>query len=76
MTMLVVGMPVASAGRTMQFYLLFPLTAEQRTLTLVQSTLVLGGLVLLVLIAGIASLVTRQVVVPVRRGRRGRRTVR
>ena len=42
------------------------ITAEQRTLTLVQSTLVVGGLVLLVLIAGIASLVTRQVVVPVR----------
>lgn len=65
-TMLVVGMPVASAGRTMQLYLLFPLTAEQRTLTLVQSTLVVGGVVLLVLIAGIASLVTRQVVVPIR----------
>jgi two-component system sensor histidine kinase MtrB len=65
-TMLVVGMPVASAGRTLQLYLLFPLTAEQRTLNLVQSTLVVGGLVLLVLIAGIASLVTHQVVVPVR----------
>jgi two-component system, OmpR family, sensor histidine kinase MtrB len=65
-TMLVVGLPVASAGRTMQLYLLFPLTAEQRTLTLVQSTLVVGGVVLLVLIAGIASLVTRQVVVPIR----------
>ncbi len=65
-TMLAVGMPVASAGRTMQLYLLFPLTAEQRTLILVQGTLVVGGLVLLVLIAGIASLVTRQVVVPVR----------
>jgi two-component system sensor histidine kinase MtrB len=65
-TMLAVGMPVASAGRTMQLYLLFPLTAEQRTLTLVQSTLVVGGVVLLVLVAGIASLVTRQVVVPIR----------
>ncbi|MGH3989794.1 MAG: MtrAB system histidine kinase MtrB [Pseudonocardiaceae bacterium] len=65
-TMLAVGMPVASAGRTMQLYLLFPLTAEQRTLHLVQSTLVVGGLVLLVLIAGIASLVTHQVVIPVR----------
>ncbi|HEU0086184.1 MAG TPA: MtrAB system histidine kinase MtrB [Pseudonocardiaceae bacterium] len=65
-TMLVVGMPVGSAGRTMQLYLLFPLTAEQRTLNLVQSTLVVGGLVLLVLVAGITSLVTRQVVVPVR----------
>ena len=65
-TMLAVGMPVASAGRTMQLYLLFPLTAEQRTLHLVQSTLVVGGLVLLGLIAGIASLVTHQVVIPVR----------
>jgi two-component system sensor histidine kinase MtrB len=65
-TMLAVGMPVASAGRTLQLYLLFPLTAEQRTLTLVQSTLVVGGVVLLVLVAGIASLVTRQVVVPIR----------
>ncbi|HEY6425236.1 MAG TPA: MtrAB system histidine kinase MtrB [Pseudonocardiaceae bacterium] len=65
-TMLAVGMPVDSAGRSMQLYLLFPLTADQRTLLLVQSTLVAGGLVLLVLVAGIASLVTRQVVVPVR----------
>ncbi|MGH4015798.1 MAG: MtrAB system histidine kinase MtrB, partial [Pseudonocardiaceae bacterium] len=65
-TMLAVGMPVGSAGRSLQLYLLFPLTAEQRTLNLVQSTLVVGGLVLLGLIAGIASLVTRQVVVPVR----------
>jgi two-component system sensor histidine kinase MtrB len=65
-TVLAVGIPVASAGRDLQLYLLFPLTAEQRTLNLVQSTLVVGGLVLLVLIAGIASLVTRQVVAPVR----------
>ncbi|MGH4020174.1 MAG: MtrAB system histidine kinase MtrB [Pseudonocardiaceae bacterium] len=65
-TMLAVGIPVGSAGRDLQLYLLFPLTAEQRTLSLVQSTLVVGGLVLLLLIAGIASLVTRQVVAPVR----------
>ncbi|MGH3753916.1 MAG: MtrAB system histidine kinase MtrB [Pseudonocardiaceae bacterium] len=65
-TMLVVGMPVASAGRTLQLYLLFPLTAEQHTLHLMQSTLMVGGLVLLVLVAGIASLVSRQAVVPVR----------
>ena len=65
-TMLAVGIPVDSAGRSLQLYLLFPLTAEQRTLSLVQSTLLVGGLVLLVLIAGIASLVTRQVVAPVR----------
>ena len=55
-----------TAGRDLEFYLLFPLDAEQRTLSLVQSTLIVGGLVLLLLLAGIASLVTRQVVRPVR----------
>ncbi|GAA2810515.1 MtrAB system histidine kinase MtrB [Crossiella cryophila] len=65
-TLLVVGLPVASAGRALQLYLLFPLTAEQRTVGVVQSTLGIGGLVLLFLLAGITNLVTRQVVRPVR----------
>ena len=64
---LVIGQPVSTAGvRELEFYLLFPLDAEQRTLGLVQSTLIVGGLVLVLLLAGIASLVTRQVVRPVR----------
>jgi two-component system sensor histidine kinase MtrB len=63
---LVIGQPVRTAGRDLEFYMLFPLDAEQRTLGLVQSTLIVGGLVLLLLLAGIASLVTRQVVRPVR----------
>jgi two-component system, OmpR family, sensor histidine kinase MtrB len=63
---LLVGQPVRAANGTLEFYLLFPLTAEQRTLGLVQSTLIVGGLILLLLLAGIASLVTRQVVRPVR----------
>jgi len=63
---LVIGQPVQTAGRDLEFYLLFPLEAEQRTLGLVQSTLIVGGLVLVLLLAGIASLVTRQVVRPVR----------
>ncbi|HXV92442.1 MAG TPA: MtrAB system histidine kinase MtrB, partial [Pseudonocardia sp.] len=63
---LVIGQPVRTAGRDLEFYLLFPLTAEQRTLGLVQSTLIVGGLVLILLLAAIASLVTRQVVRPVR----------
>jgi two-component system sensor histidine kinase MtrB len=63
---LIIGQPVRTAGRPLEFYLLFPLDAEQRTLSLVQSTLIVGGLVLLLLLAGIASLVTRQVVRPVR----------
>jgi two-component system sensor histidine kinase MtrB len=63
---LLVGQPVRTANGDLEFYLLFPLTAEERTLDLVQSTLIVGGLILLLLLAAIASLVTRQVVRPVR----------
>ncbi|GGM79941.1 two-component sensor histidine kinase [Longimycelium tulufanense] len=63
---LAVGLHVRSATRSLQLYLLFPLDAEQRTINLVQSTLVVVGLLLLLLLAGIANLVTRQVVRPVR----------
>ncbi|MBP2322876.1 two-component system sensor histidine kinase MtrB [Kibdelosporangium banguiense] len=66
-TFLFVGAPVTSASRTLQLYLMFPLTSEQNTINLVQSTLIVGGLVLLLLLAGVANLVTRQVVRPVRR---------
>ncbi|MET1071592.1 MAG: HAMP domain-containing protein, partial [Umezawaea sp.] len=65
-TLLVVGIPVNSSARAMQLYLLFPLTSEQATAAVVQNTLVVGGLVLLLLLAVIANLVTRQVVRPVR----------
>jgi len=65
-TMVAVGVPVVTPSRTLQLYLLFPLSGEQQTLQLVQNTLLLGGLLLTLLLAGIASLVTRQVVTPVR----------
>ena len=65
-THLIVGAPVTSTGRPIQLYLLFPMTAEQNTVQTVQNTLLVGGLVLLLLLAGIANLVTRQVVRPVR----------
>jgi two-component system sensor histidine kinase MtrB len=65
-TFLIVGAPFGTANRPMQLYMLFPLTAEQHTISVVQSTLIVGGLVLLLLLAGIANLVTRQVVRPVR----------
>ncbi|WP_443207997.1 MtrAB system histidine kinase MtrB [Saccharopolyspora sp. 5N708] len=65
-TMLAVGTPVSTATRPLQAYLLFPLTAEQRTLVVVQQTLLLGGAVLLVMVGAITNLVTRQVVRPVR----------
>jgi two-component system sensor histidine kinase MtrB len=61
-----VGQPVRTGGRNLQLYLIFPLSAEQRTLALIQSTLALAGLALLGLLAGISSIVTRQVVRPVR----------
>ena len=65
-TFLIVGAPFGTADRLMQLYMLYPLTAEQSTISVVQSTLLVGGLVLLLLLAGIANLVTRQVVRPVR----------
>jgi two-component system sensor histidine kinase MtrB len=64
--MVIYGQPVRTAGRDVQFYLLFPLSAEQRTLGLVQSTLMVGGLLLILLLAGVTSVVTRQVVRPVK----------
>jgi two-component system, OmpR family, sensor histidine kinase MtrB len=65
-TFLIVGTPFGTGQQQMQLYMLYPLTAEQSTIAVVQSTLLVGGLVLLLLLAGIANLVTRQVVRPVR----------
>jgi two-component system sensor histidine kinase MtrB len=53
-----------------QLYFVFPLTEEQQTLQLVQTTLVGAGIALVVLLAAIASLVTRWVVLPVRHAAR------
>ena len=49
-----------------ELYYLFPLTAERDTIALVQRTVLVSGLILVVLVVGIALLVTRQVVRPVR----------
>jgi len=65
-TYLIVGTPLTSVATPVQLYLLFPLTSEQNTVSTVQNTLLVGGLVLLLLLAGITNLVTRQVVRPVR----------
>jgi two-component system, OmpR family, sensor histidine kinase MtrB len=65
-TVIAVGTPIQTAGRYLQLYLLFPLSANQQTLALVQNTLLAGGALLTLLLAGIAGLVTRQVVLPVR----------
>ncbi|WP_141966398.1 MtrAB system histidine kinase MtrB [Actinomadura hallensis] len=60
-------------GKTGQFelYYLFSLEEEQRTLTNVGRSLAGVGIVLVLLLAAIASLVTRQVVIPVRLAAQG-----
>ncbi|HEY4017113.1 MAG TPA: MtrAB system histidine kinase MtrB [Pseudonocardiaceae bacterium] len=65
-TYLVVGAPITVASQPIQLYLLFPLTAEQQTISVVQDTLVVGGMVLVLLLASVTYLVIRQVVRPVR----------
>jgi two-component system sensor histidine kinase MtrB len=65
---LAIGAPL---GRDYQLYYLFPLTTEQQTLALVQRAIVAVGLALVFLLAAIASLVTRWVVIPVRQAARG-----
>ncbi|EHI46525.1 sensor histidine kinase [Rhodococcus opacus PD630] len=63
---LIVGSPTASAISTLELYLVFPLASEDRSLSLVRGTLLVGGAVLAVLLAAIALLVARQVVLPIR----------
>ncbi|NMO00199.1 HAMP domain-containing histidine kinase [Gordonia sp. TBRC 11910] len=63
---LVIGTPTNSAVSGLELYLVFPLTNEANTVALVRGTLLTGGIVLLGLLAAIAWLVSRQVVLPVR----------
>lgn len=63
---LIVGGPVQTPTGSFELYYLFPLTAEQQTIALVQRTVLLAGLALVILVLAIALLVTRQVVRPVR----------
>ncbi|WP_297612764.1 MtrAB system histidine kinase MtrB [Nocardia sp.] len=62
---LIIGSPAADIP-TLEIYLIFPLTNEQRSLGLMRGTMLIGGIVLLVLLAAITALVTRQVVLPIR----------
>lgn len=63
---LIVGEPVPARTGVFELYYLFPLTAEQQTIALLQRTVLLSGLALVLLVVAIALLVTRQVVRPVR----------
>ena len=57
-------------GRTYTLYYLFPLDEERETLALVARALLTAAVLLLVLVAGLTWLVTRQVVTPIRLARR------
>jgi two-component system sensor histidine kinase MtrB len=64
---LVVGAPLSVPGAGQyELYYLFPLTEEQETLQLVQRAVLVVAILLVLMLAGIAYLVTRQVVSPVR----------
>ncbi|MGK5557903.1 MtrAB system histidine kinase MtrB [Actinomadura kijaniata] len=65
------GLIVGGTTSRYELYYLFPLTQEQHTLTLISRSLVGVGVVLVLLLAAIASLVTRQVVIPVRLAAQG-----
>jgi two-component system, OmpR family, sensor histidine kinase MtrB len=63
---LIVGEPVPARTGLFELYYLFPLTAEEQTIALIQRTVIIAGLALVILLLAIALLVTRQVVKPVR----------
>ncbi|MGC4933638.1 MtrAB system histidine kinase MtrB [Gordonia sp. DT30] len=63
---LIIGSPTNASVPGLELYLVFPLTTENSTVDLVRGTLLTGGVVLLGLLAAIAWLVSRQVVIPVR----------
>ncbi|WP_030943341.1 MtrAB system histidine kinase MtrB [Streptomyces sp. NRRL S-646] len=64
---LVIGKQVNDpSGAPYQLYYLFPLTQEEKSLSLVKGTLATAGLFVVVLLGAIAWLVVRQVVTPVR----------
>ncbi|MCA0146264.1 MtrAB system histidine kinase MtrB [Blastococcus sp. LR1] len=67
---LLIGAPVlgdTQAPDRIELYYSFPLQQEQESLSLIRSTVVISGVALTLLVVGIAVLVTRLVVDPVRR---------
>ena len=57
---------VPSTGEVYALYYLFPMGEQEQTLSLLARSLAIAAMALLVLVAGVAWLVTRQVVTPVR----------
>ena len=67
---LLIGAPF---GSNYQLYYFFPLSAEQQSIASMQQNLLVVGIALVVLLAAIAWLVTRWVVIPVRLAAQGAR---
>ncbi|MGB1223904.1 MAG: MtrAB system histidine kinase MtrB [Mycobacterium sp.] len=63
---LIIGSPTPSPVANLELYLIFPLNSEESTIALMRGTLATGAVVLLGLLAAIALLVVRQIVLPVR----------
>ncbi len=63
---LIIGSPTSSPVANLELYLIFPLNNEESTIALMRGTLATGAVVLLGLLAAIALLVVRQIVLPVR----------
>ncbi|HVV77871.1 MAG TPA: MtrAB system histidine kinase MtrB [Mycobacteriales bacterium] len=63
---LVIGAPVQAGAVRYQLYYVFPLTREAATIRLVERTMLFAGAALVLLLVGIAAVVTREVVRPVR----------
>ncbi|MBI9001660.1 MtrAB system histidine kinase MtrB [Corynebacterium sp. CCM 9185] len=63
---LIIGTPTESDIPGLQLYLVLPLENEEATLALMRGLLSFGGVVLIVLLVGIAWLLTQQVTAPVR----------
>jgi two-component system sensor histidine kinase MtrB len=59
-----IELPVAGAY---DLYFLFPMQREEQTLALITNTFAFGGVALVLLVGAVAFVVTRQVVIPVRR---------
>jgi two-component system sensor histidine kinase MtrB len=63
----------ASFGRAYELYYFFPLTAQEQTVANIQQSLLVAGIAVVFLLAAVAWLVTRWVVVPVRLAAQGAR---
>ena len=65
---LIIGSPTTSSRpvTNLELYLIFPLNNEESTIALVRGTMATGAVVLLGLLAAIALVVARQIVLPVR----------